>query len=94
MTVRLRYKLPGEDVSIPFEVLGTDGGASFDGAAESLRFSAAVVAFGMILRESGHVGGATLDDVRRWALESQGDDSGGLRSGFLELVGKAIELRR
>lgn len=51
--------------------------------------SAAVAAFGMVLRGSQHVGQATLDDVRRWALEATGEDRGGYRAGFLELVERA-----
>ncbi|MEZ6015796.1 MAG: VWA domain-containing protein [Planctomycetota bacterium] len=89
LTVRLRYKAPDGDVSTGFEVPVSDRGATFDAADEDTRFAAAVAAFGMVLRGSEHVGGATLDDVRRWALEALGEDRGGYRAGFLALVERA-----
>ncbi len=89
LTVRLRYKLPQGDTSTGFEVPVRDGGASFDQAGDDTRFAAAVAAFGMVLRGSQHVGQATLDDVRRWAIEATGEDRGGYRAGFLELVERA-----
>jgi Ca-activated chloride channel family protein len=92
--VRLRYKQPEGDTSTGFEVPVKDGGASFDRASDDTRFAAAVAAFGMVLRGSEHVGAATLDDVRRWALEATGEDRGGYRAGFLELVERARANRR
>ncbi|MEM9380200.1 MAG: von Willebrand factor type A domain-containing protein [Planctomycetota bacterium] len=94
VTVRLRYKPPGEDESVGFEVSAIDSGASFDGAPESLRFASSVAGFAMLLRGSRYVGEATFEDVRRWALEAQGDDPGGLRAAFVGLVERAIDLRR
>ena len=89
LTVRLRYKRPEGATSAGFEVPVKDGGASFDEASDDTRFAAAVAAFGMVLRGSEHVGKATLEDVRRWALEATGEDRGGYRKGFLELVERA-----
>ncbi|MEM6567627.1 MAG: von Willebrand factor type A domain-containing protein [Planctomycetota bacterium] len=94
VTIQLRYKPPGEDASVRFEVTAIDSGASFGGAPESLRFAASVAGFAMLLRGSKHVGEATLEDVRGWALEARGEDPGGLRAGFVELVERAIDLRR
>jgi len=94
LTVRLRYKAPDGDVSTGFEVPVIDGGDNQFQADDDLRFAAAVAAFGMVLRGSEHVGKATLDDVRSWALEALGNDEGGRRAGFLELVDLALEQRR
>ncbi|MCP3917600.1 MAG: DUF3520 domain-containing protein [bacterium] len=93
LTVRLRYKLPQADTSEPLEVSVVDGGANFFELGEDTRFAASVAAFGMILRSSKNVGEATLEDVRRWAVESLGEDEGGYREQFLKLVDRAIEKR-
>jgi Ca-activated chloride channel family protein len=93
LTVSLRYKLPEGDTSTGFEVPVKDGGKSFDEASDDTRFAAAVAAFGMVLRGSQHVGGADLMDVSSWALEATGEDRGGYRAGFLDLVLRARHAR-
>jgi Ca-activated chloride channel family protein len=86
LTVRLRYKAPDGDTSTGFEVPVRDTGTRFHEADDDLRFAASVAAFGMVLRGSAHVGTTGFDDVRQWALEALGEDAGGYREGFLELV--------
>jgi Ca-activated chloride channel family protein len=93
LTVSLRYKLPEGDTSTGFAVPVRDGGKSFDEASDDTRFAAAVAAFGMVLRGSPHVGKANLDDVSSWALEATGEDRGGYRAGFLDLVLRARHAR-
>ncbi|MGK0483801.1 MAG: Ca-activated chloride channel family protein, partial [Planctomycetota bacterium] len=90
--VRVRYQPPSGGASRLLTAPVRDGGATFDEGAESLRFSSAVAAFGMILRDSSYVGEATLQDVRRWALEALGADPGGLRAAFVGLVERVDEL--
>jgi len=62
--------------------------------SSELRFAAAVAAWGMLLRDSEHVGEFTLADVARLARESLGEDAGGYRREFVELVdtARAMEL--
>jgi Ca-activated chloride channel family protein len=43
----------------------------------------------MILRESPHKGDASYDKVLAWAHEGIGEDRGGYRAGFVELVERA-----
>ena len=89
LTVKLRFKQPEGDVSRLLEVPLTAAGGAFDAASTDLRFAAAVAAFGMILRDSEHTGDATLPMVARIAGAALGDDPGGYRAEFLDLVRRA-----
>jgi len=93
LTVKVRYKQPTSDVSEKLEFPFTDGGARFEQASADLRFAAAVAGFGMVLRESPYRGGTTLTDVLAWADGALGQDPGGLRAEFTELVRRARDLR-
>jgi len=90
--LKLRYKQPDKDESTLIEVPAGDGGGSFHQASEDLRFAGAVAAFGMALRGSRYAGATTFDDVLGWATAAAGDDTGGYRAQFLELVRKARDL--
>ncbi len=94
LTVKVRYKQPTSDVSEKLEFPYTDSGVRFEQASADLRFAAAVAGFGMVLRESPYRGGTTLTDVLAWAEGALGQDPGGLRAEFTELVRRARELRR
>ncbi|MFM8283375.1 MAG: von Willebrand factor type A domain-containing protein [Planctomycetaceae bacterium] len=89
LTVKLRFKEPAADVSVVRELPLIDGGGSFDSASDDLRFAAAVASFGMLLRDSAHAGTATLSQVAEVAGGALGDDPGGLRAEFLDLVRRA-----
>ena len=89
--VKLRWKQPDGERSTLLEHTvanrETTVGADF-------RFSGAVAAFGMLLRESEHAGDASYDRVLAWAREGAESDRGGYRAGFLELVEEARRLSR
>jgi Ca-activated chloride channel homolog len=89
--VRLRYKAPDGERSteIAHAVPNRDTEVSAD-----FTFSAAVAAFGMVLRESPHRGSATLQSVAALARDGRGDDAGGYRAGFIELVDATIALSK
>jgi len=89
LTVKLRFKQPEGDASRLVEVPLADRGGAFDDASADLRFAAAVAAFGMLLRGSEHAGEATLPLVARIAGAAVGDDPGGYRAEFLDLVRRA-----
>jgi Ca-activated chloride channel family protein len=89
LTVKLRFKQPEGNVSRLLEVPLSAAGGAFDAASTDLRFAAAVAAFGMILRGSEHTGDATLPMVARIAGAALGDDPGGYRAEFLDLVRRA-----
>jgi Ca-activated chloride channel family protein len=83
MFVKVRYKNPGEAESqlITHPVRNDSRRLSTD-----FRFAAAVAAWGMLLRNSPHIGTFGLSDVSILARASLGDDPGGYRAEFLELV--------
>jgi Ca-activated chloride channel family protein len=88
----VRYKKPDASDSTRMDVPFADRGAAFATADADFRFSAAVAAFGMILKGSQFKGDATLDWVRETAGASQGRDRSGYRDEFVSLVQKAIAL--
>lgn len=93
LTVKIRYKAPDGDVSRMLEFPLVDRGAGFAAADAEFKFATAVAAWGMLLRESPHVGAATWADVLEWAQAGLGNDANGHRAEFIELVRKARALR-
>ena len=89
MTLKLRYKLPGEDKSKLLEHVVHDSGASFDQTDQEFQFAAAVAGFGMLLRESKHGGNWTYDAVSEIAHAAMGEDRHGFRKEFVEIVDAA-----
>ena len=88
LTLKISYKEPFDETGearVQEFALG-DADVDFKDADEDFRFAASVAAWGMLLRESPYKGDADLDDVRRWAKDSLGDDPGGHREEFIELV--------
>jgi Ca-activated chloride channel family protein len=92
LTVKVRYKLPGETESQKFEVVAQDRGISFEEAGDDVRFAAAVASFGMLLRESPHRGDSSFDKCLAIAESARGDDPFGFRGEFCELVRIAKQL--
>lgn len=92
LTVKVRYKLPGEDRSrLMLRSLTDDGATVLTG---DFAFAAAVAMFGQLLRVSDFRGDATWDDVTALAASAQGDDPGGYRREFLDLVRIAQSISR
>ncbi len=89
--VKLRWKQPDGDRSTLLEHPVPDRTTQ---PTDDFRFGAAVAAFGMILRESEHAGNATFERVLAWAGEGLGEDRGGYRAGFIELVEQARRIER
>ncbi|HEX8476463.1 MAG TPA: VWA domain-containing protein [Pyrinomonadaceae bacterium] len=92
LTVKLRYKEPNGDESRLISVGIADANGSIDNASENLKFSAAVAAFGMLLRDSKYKGDATYDRVIQLARASTGADLRGYRAEFIQLAEKAKTL--
>lgn len=93
-TVKLRYKEPTGDQSALLEFPLKQEPMRFGQASENLRFASAVAAFGMLLRNSEHRGGATMSAVEEIASAALGKDPHGYRAEFLELVRKAEALQK
>jgi Ca-activated chloride channel family protein len=93
LTVKLRYKLPDADSSVPLEFpLVDDPGRSLQ-ASHDFNWAAAVAAFGMVLRDSQYKGQASLDLVRELAEGALGPEPSEGRREFLELARTAESLR-
>ena len=97
--VKIRYKLPDEDVSKLIETPVTPAAneiASFDAAGEDQRFSVAVAAFGQKLRGTDQTAGLGYDRIMEIATAARGADPFGYRAEFLQLVrlASALDARR
>ena len=89
VTVKLRYKDPDGSESRMFEEVVRRGEGSFERSSEDLRFSAAIAAFGMMLRDSEHKGNITYDKIIEIASGARGKDPDGYRAEFVRLVSAA-----
>jgi len=93
LTLKVRYKEPKEETSRLLSLSVRDEGKSFANAREDFRFSAAVAAFGMLLRDSPHKGRATYPQVREWARQGSPETGqSAYREEFIQLVQKAETL--
>ncbi|MCV0397921.1 MAG: von Willebrand factor type A domain-containing protein [Rhizobiaceae bacterium] len=92
--VKIRYKLPNEDVSKLIEqpVTRANELPSFDAASADQRFSVAVAAFGQKLRKTSQLAGMDWEAIAGLASASRGDDPYGYRGEMLSLVRLAAAL--
>ena len=93
LTVFLRYKKPDGDTATEIKFPLKDKGGNFNSASADFQFASAVVAFGLSLRNSEHRGSANLSAVSEIATAAIGEDVGGHRAEFLDLVRRAKSLR-
>ena len=94
LTLKLRYKRPGEETSRLISSPLRDGGVDLAKSSENFRFSAAVAGFGMLLRESKHAGVLSLGDVLALARGAKGKDPEGDRTEFIRMVETCALLRK
>lgn len=87
--VRLRYKVPGDSAS---RLLEHPVRAKVAPPSADMRFAAAVAAWGMLLRDAPHRGDASPALVQALAREGLGEDRGGYRQEFLQLVARWVTL--
>ena len=92
--LHLRYKDPLGTQSRPLSVKLEDSLSAFGELSSDTRFAATVAAYGMLLRSSQYAGSARWRDVIGWAASALGDDPGGYRAEFHELVIEAQRLTR
>lgn len=92
-TVALRYKLPAEQTSQRLEFAAVDKGMKLSQASPDFTWSAAVAAFGMVLRDSNYKGQITLPAIAELAQSARGPDPAGYRAEFLQLVAAAQRLK-
>jgi Ca-activated chloride channel family protein len=89
MNVKFRYKKPKGWFSKLIEHPVIDKNVKFDKSSDNFRFSAAVVEFGMLLKDSEFKGNSTFDGIIEMARGAKGKDSYGYRAEFIQLVEKA-----
>jgi len=92
--LRLRYKAPDGDVSkvIEHSITKADMTRDIAAASESLRFAAAVSAFGQILHGGRYTERYGYEDVLKLARGARGDDAHGWKGEFVQLVELARSL--
>lgn len=92
--VKIRYKLPNENVSklITTPVTAANEVKSFGAAGADQRFSVAVAAFGQKLRDEDQTANFGYDRIAEIANAARGADPFGYRAEFLSLVRLASSL--
>lgn len=84
LTVKLRYKNPGEKTSRLLSESLTDNGG--DSVSADFRFASAVAMFGQLLRNSDFKGDATYRQVIQTAKSGLVDDREGYRREFIRIA--------
>jgi Ca-activated chloride channel family protein len=92
LTVKLRYKEPDGAKSRLIVHPLKDSDIALARASDNFKFSAAVAAFGMLLRDSEFKGDTSYEGVLALARESKGQDFFGYRAEFIQLVEKCALL--
>jgi Ca-activated chloride channel family protein len=85
-TVKLRYKKPDADTSIPKEYVVADQARSIKNCSNDFRFSAAVAGFGMLASESEYIQGIRISELRSLAESGLEARDTAKRQEFLELL--------
>lgn len=88
-TIKLRFKTPEANESLLKVYPVKEDFVPVATASGDFKFSAAVAAFGMLLRDSAFKGTATYKDVIKLAGESKGQDKEGYRAEFIRLAEQA-----
>jgi Ca-activated chloride channel family protein len=86
--LKMRYKLPDEDVStlVTYPITNKDEFTALAKTPDDLRFAASVAAFGQILKGGKYTDGYDLQDVESLAKGARGKDEFGYRAEFVRLV--------
>jgi Ca-activated chloride channel family protein len=89
--VKLRYKRPGDSAS---RLLQQAVSSRSTRGSSDTRFAAAVAEFGMLLRDSEYKAKSSAAQVVEMARAALGEDEGGYRAAFIELVERWRSLGR
>jgi Ca-activated chloride channel family protein len=92
--LRIRYKLPESDTSelMEWPLKKAEMLPDIAQASEDFRFSAAVAAFGQMLRGGKYTGEMSYEEVAELARNARGNDRFGYRGEFIQLVSLAQSL--
>ncbi|MEJ8757003.1 von Willebrand factor type A domain-containing protein [Pontibacter sp. H259] len=91
LTLKLRYKEPAGNQSKLLQTIVTTQTIASEKLSDNYKFSAAVAAYGMLLRDSKFKGSATYNQVLELAQQGRGKDKDGNRGEFVKLV-QAVQL--
>jgi len=86
MTIKFRYKNPGEDKSTLIEEPVLYKIKNFSKINNSFRFAASVAQWGLLLRDSAYKGTSSFESVLNIARNSKDYDPYGLKAEFINLV--------
>lgn len=86
MTLKLRYKKPDGAKSKLITTNVLDKNKDWENTSDNFRWSAAVVEFGMLLRESKFSQDTDISSILELAKGARGEDQEGYRSEFIRLV--------
>ena len=86
LTVKLRYKSPEGNNSQLITMPVTEILIEFDESSDDFRFSSAVAAFGMLLRDSEFKGTLSYGKIQEIAKQAKGKDFQGYRAEFVRLI--------
>lgn len=92
MTVKLRYKHPDSESSIPFDVPVMNKTLPLEKASETYLFSSAVIGYGLMLQKSEFKEALSWQMVQDLAKNNLGKDGEGYRAEFLTLIELAAKL--
>jgi len=93
MNVKLRYKPPTGDESIPLETPVYNITLGLEDVSQTFLFSSAVVGYAMLLQDYEDKGSMTWDKVIQLAVENLGADPHDYRREFIQLLIKAAQLK-
>lgn len=88
MNLSIRYKEPKADISQLISLPVKNSTTPLKRTSDNFRFSAAVAAYGQLLRGSEHINDFTYDDIITLTKDAQGDDNYGYRAEFYTLLRK------
>ncbi len=86
MTLKLRYKKPKGSKSILISKVLKNKSVSLKRSSDNYKFSAAVAAFGQVMRDSKYKGSIDLKGIIQLAKRGKGKDEDGYRAEFIKLV--------
>jgi Ca-activated chloride channel family protein len=90
--LRLRYKLPGDDVSQLIETPFAAANSSSGTPGTDALFAAAIAGFGQLLRDDTYLGDWGWDNAIALANQNRGDDPFGYRAEAVQLMRLAQSL--
>ncbi len=86
MTIKFRYKEPNDTTSKLIVETLLDKPLPFAAVSNNFKFAAAVIEFGLLLKDSKYKGTSNYNEVIAMAKKAKGGDEDGYRAEFVHLV--------